>query len=223
MKSKPSIRAITFDVGGTLIEPWPSVGHVYAEVASRHGMKACPELLNRNFAAAWKAKGDFRHTKSDWAELVQKTFAGLSGPPPKVFFNELYTRFAQPDAWRVFDDVLPALELLAKRRMRLAVISNWDERLRILLPALKLERFFEAIVVSCEVGRTKPSPLIFKRAAEILGVSPEEILHVGDSFEEDITGGERAGFKAIWLRRNDIAASRSQSVTSLKGLLEFME
>ena len=32
-RTSPSIRAVTFDVGGTLIQVWPSVGHVYADVA----------------------------------------------------------------------------------------------------------------------------------------------------------------------------------------------
>src|SRR5262249_44700851 len=50
-----SVRAITFDVGGTLIQPWPSVGHIYAEVAAHHGRRDISvEALNRQFAAAWK-------------------------------------------------------------------------------------------------------------------------------------------------------------------------
>ena len=47
------VRAVTFDVGGTLIKPSPSVGDIYAEVAARHGRKkVSPETLNRRFAAA---------------------------------------------------------------------------------------------------------------------------------------------------------------------------
>jgi phosphoglycolate phosphatase-like HAD superfamily hydrolase len=51
------IKAITFDVGGTLIEPFPSVGHIYAEIAAQHGHgKFSPEELNRRFVRAWKAQ-----------------------------------------------------------------------------------------------------------------------------------------------------------------------
>ena len=57
------VRAVTFDVGGTLIKPSPSVGHIYAEVAARHGRKkVSPETLNRRFAAAWKGLKSFNHT-----------------------------------------------------------------------------------------------------------------------------------------------------------------
>src|SRR5437762_3763533 len=91
------IEAITFDVGGTLIEPWPSVGHVYAEVAARHGLKnLSPEKLNRQFAAAWGALKNFHHTRDEWAALVDQTFAGLCERPPSgTFFPELYARFAE--------------------------------------------------------------------------------------------------------------------------------
>src|ERR1051326_3255670 len=47
------VRSLTFDVGGTLIRPWPSVGHVYASAAQRYGYSNInPEILNRQFTAA---------------------------------------------------------------------------------------------------------------------------------------------------------------------------
>src|SRR5882762_2931087 len=101
MKSLRQIRAVTFDVGGTLIQPWPSVGHVYAEVAARHGHPEIPpETLNHQFAAAWHAKKNFDHSRSAWLQLVQKTFAGsLDGASVQDLFTDLYNRFASPEAW----------------------------------------------------------------------------------------------------------------------------
>src|SRR5438045_1017525 len=112
--TQASVEAVTFDVGGTLIECWPSVGHVYAEVAARHGYpQLAPELLNRRFKVAWKNLRDFRHTPNDWATLVDATFGELVHPAPSAtFFPELYTRFSDPDVWHVFEDVLPVLKTL---------------------------------------------------------------------------------------------------------------
>ena len=112
MGSRPQIQAVTFDVGGTLIEVWPSVGHVYAEVAARHGINGLAAgALNRRFVAAWRSAKQFRHSRSDWARLVDATFRGLTDQPPsRTFFGELYARFADADAWRVFEDVVPTLE-----------------------------------------------------------------------------------------------------------------
>lgn len=198
-----TIQAVTFDVGGTLIEAQPSVGHVYAEIAGRHGVKGIsPELLNERFKTAWRARQQFTDRRADWEELVDAAFQGLVAEPPRTtFFPELYERFAQPEVWRIFDDVLPALEALASRGLRLGVISNWDERLRVLLRRLRLDAYFDTLVVSCEMGFPKPSPVIFEHAARKLGLPPAAILHVGDSQEMDVVGAREAGFHALRIRR----------------------
>ena len=203
------IQAVTFDVGGTLIRPWPSVGHVYADVAARHGVKnLSPETLNRNFAAAWRARRNFQHTREDWARLVDQVFMGICQPPPsRTFFPSIYERFAEADPWRVYDDVLPALDALASLDIRLALISNWAERPRPLLRRLRLDRYFETVVVSCEVGFAKPSPVIFEHASGRIGVPPAQIIHAGDSFAEDIAGARAAGFQPVLIDRPPASAS----------------
>jgi putative hydrolase of the HAD superfamily len=203
MKPLAPILAVTFDAGGTLIHPWPSVGHVYATVAAEHGVPNLPpQQLNDNFAAAWRAKRNFSHTREDWTALVDRTFAGLCDPlPSRTFFPDVFERFAQPDAWRVYDDVLPALDALVSRGLRLAVISNWDDRLRPLLERLRLDTYFDAIVVSCEVAFAKPSPVVFGIAAQKLGAPADQILHVGDSLSEDYEGAKAAGFEARLIDR----------------------
>jgi len=179
-----SIRAVTFDVGGTLIEPWPSVGHVYAEVAARHGVRAAAEDLDREFAAAWRAKKDFDYSRAGWRELVNETFAKATAAPPSAdLFAELYSHFGTAAPWRVFDDVAPCLRGLKARGFKLGIISNWDDRLRPLLRALQLDGYFDSIVVSSEVGRRKPDREIFRAAARQLGTAAGAVLHVGDSQE----------------------------------------
>ncbi len=223
MITTPKIQAVTFDVGGTLIHPWPSVGHVYAEVAAKHGLKnVSPDKLNKNFAAAWRAKKNFQHTTEGWADIVDQSFAGLGAPlPSRSFFPAIYQRFAEADAWRIYDDALPALEALASRDLPLAVISNWDERLRPLLQQFQLDRYFETIVVSCEVGFAKPSPVIFEHAAKKLGIVPEQILHVGDSAEEDVAGANAAGVRALLVDRDNTTGDAAR-IGSLRELEVFL-
>jgi putative hydrolase of the HAD superfamily len=79
--------------------------------------------------------------------------------------------------------------------MRLGIISNWDERLRPLLDSLELTPFFDAIVVSVEVGFCKPAPEIFREAVRKLDLPSGNILHVGDSESEDVAGAVRAGMQ----------------------------
>jgi putative hydrolase of the HAD superfamily len=196
------VRAVTFDVGGTLITPSPSVGDIYSEVAARHGVKKISaEALNRRFATAWKNRKNFNHTREEWAALVDETFGAAGVKPSESFFPEIYDRFAEPEAWRVYEDVLPAFDALAAMDINLGIVSNWDERLRPLLEKLGLNKYFHTVIVSCEVAFTKPSPVIFEQAARMLGEAPELILHVGDSAAHDVAGAKGAGFRALLLER----------------------
>ena len=218
------IRAVTFDVGGTLIEPWPSVGHVYAEVAARFGIAGvAPEALNRQFAAAWKSRHDFDYSRAAWQAVVNQSFAGLCPEPPGWdCFEVIYEHFATAAPWRLFEDVLPALAGLKARGLKLAVISNWDERLRPLLRELRLDVHFDAFAISCESGCAKPAPGIFQRAAAELDFPPACILHIGDSAGEDVAGGRAAGFNGILLDRK-AARNGSTVVSDLRWLVAALD
>lgn len=222
LKLLTQVRAVTFDVGGTLIKPSPSVGHIYANVAARHGRKNVPpETLNRRFATAWNARKSFNHTREEWAALVDETFGESEEKPSETFFPELYDRFAEPEAWHVFEDVLPALNALAAKDFNLGIVSNWDERLRPLLEKLGLSKYFQAVIVSCEVAFTKPSPVIFEQAARMLGDPAGMILHVGDSAAHDVAGAKSAGFQALLLERGQADKGNGVigSLMELEGLV----
>jgi putative hydrolase of the HAD superfamily len=222
-QSHGRIRAITLDVGGTLIQPWPSVGHVYARVAAEFGLPGLPpQWLNDQFKCAWAARGAFDYTRPAWHRLVNRTFAGvIQQPVATECFDRIYQQFAQAESWQTFADVVPTLKHLRDRRIRLGVISNWDERLEPLLERLDLARWFEAIVVSHQLNCVKPAPAIFRHAAERLGCDPEEILHVGDSAEDDVAGARAAGFQAARIDRSDPGSSK-ETVSDLSALVGLL-
>ena len=216
------IKAVTFDAGGTLIEPWPSVGDIYAKVAAELGFSsASPGILNRQFAAAWKQKQNFDYSLDAWRKLVEESFADILAVRSELF-AALYQRFAQPDAWRIYNDVEATLKELHRRGYRLAVISNWDERLVPLLEGLGLSRYLDAVILSVNVGATKPSPRIFQHATAKLHLPPQSVLHVGDSLEEDARGAGAAGMCALLLDRQH-ASEATGSIYSLSILLELLK
>lgn len=221
MRARARWKAVTLDVGGTLVEPWPSVGAVYAEAAERAGFGVFEAgLLDRRFAAAWRARGDFDYSTDAWARVVADTFHELTprAADPRLF-TALYAAFAEARAWRVFPDVWPALEGLRAAGVRLGVVSNWDRRLGPLLEALDLARFFDLVLVSGEVGIHKPAPGIFTQAVRHWGFQPHEVLHVGDSRREDLEGAQAAGVSALLIDRS----GGKRAPGSLASLLDLVD
>jgi putative hydrolase of the HAD superfamily len=195
------IEAVTFDAGGTLIEPWPSVGEVYASVAREFGIDCSAARLNAQFVNAWTTRTGFKYSRDEWHDVVRHSFLGISEVSPQLF-DAIYDRFAQSDAWLIYDDVIPTLQTLESMGVKLAVISNWDDRLIPLLEKLGLATYFDEIVVSALHGAHKPEPGIFHHTAERLNVPIGHLLHIGDSVREDLEGALAAGASALRIRRS---------------------
>lgn len=159
--------------------------------------------LTANFGRTWSTRSAFRYSRKEWAEVVRHTFEGI-GEVSEELFNAIYDRFAEASAWLVYEDVMPALQALAEQGVRLAVISNWDERLPPLLDQLGLATYFDPVIASAALGAHKPDERIFLHAAELLKVRPHQILHVGDSWREDVDGARSAGMAAVRIRRSGL-------------------
>ena len=214
----PPVRAVTFDAGGTLIEPFPSVGQIYGEMAAEFGFHCkTADELNESFFRAWKNRQTFDYSRSHWEKLVEQTF---DGPLPAGLFDAIYGRFKEASAWRVYDDVEETVTQLRQRGYKLAVISNWDERLLNLLEVLGIAKYLDHIVLSIQVGATKPSKPIFERALRLLGATPVEALHIGDSLSEDVAGAHACGMHSLLLDRTGNSAG---AITSLRELLTLVK
>jgi putative hydrolase of the HAD superfamily len=215
------IQAISFDVGGTLIEPWPSVGDVYAKVAIESGFPCPdPQRITRQFVHAWQGRKGFGYTRQDWAEVVEMSFEGvLPSQIASRLFPRIYDRFAEASSWHLYPDVQPALERLRARGLRMAITSNWDERLDATLRALNLRDYFEVVTASGPLGYHKPTPTIFHATCEALQLQPKQVLHVGDGRSEDFEGATAAGLQAFHLRRQHASALERHEIDSLLSLL----
>ena len=197
------IKVVLFDVGGTLIHAHPSVGGIYSKVAARHGVQAPAEILNERFEQAWGPAKKLGSSieKGWWRGLVQKVFEPYTIPDGETFFDDLYDSFREPESWEIYPDVISTLDQLKEKGVRLAIASNWDERLPPLLDALDLARHFEKKFISFDVGVAKPDRRFFQRALDDMRSDPIETAHVGDDPEEDIKGAESAGIRAYLINR----------------------
>lgn len=88
-------------------------------------------------------------------------------------------------------------------KYKLGIISNYalPECLYKLLKDQGLYDLFDAIVVSGEVNKRKPSPDIFFDTLKSLGVTASEAVFVGDTLAADVEGAKAAGMKAVYIKR----------------------
>ena len=110
-------------------------------------------------------------------------------------------------------------------RYKLALISNFDHPPHVhrLLDELALRPFFDAVVVSGDVGVKKPNPAIFVPALEQTGLVADEALFVGDSPEDDVAGARAAGLRPVLIRRQQDADGRTEDgVRVVAGLREVI-
>lgn len=197
------------------------VGEVYAEFAGRYGCKTDPGPLELEFRELFfRLSGELdgspegkmvtpEQERAWWKHLVKKLFDCHGGVPDfDRFFDELHSYFAHPDIWVMYPEVPAALEGLISAGIRLAIVSNWDNRLPRLVERFGLDRKMGAVVVSAIEGVSKPDEGIFRVALERMSAAPEEVVHVGDSLRDDVWGARRAGMRAVWLRRGGLEGKR---------------
>ncbi|MBI5836481.1 MAG: HAD-IA family hydrolase [Candidatus Eisenbacteria bacterium] len=209
------IRAVFLDAAHTLIDPHPPSAEVYAEIGARRGYAVTAASLRDALAPLWWTMRAEKNRASAisgtseemerawWREVLDRAFHE-AGEPRRVdgdTFDEIFSHFARGDAWRLFPDVRPAVEALRARGLKLAVLSNFDSRLRPVLEDHGLTGCFDDLFISSEVGWEKPHPNIYATAMRTLGVTPEESLMVGDDWEHDVEGPTAVGMRALWLKR----------------------
>jgi putative hydrolase of the HAD superfamily len=206
------IKTIFFDAAGTLIHLPKSVGHHYAFVGQRLGLALEPTALDRAFAASWKqipSRPPIDGPREDddkgwWRDLVERVIDQVAPSTNDLdrdaFFEAAYSHFAEAGVWELYPEVIEVLDSL-RARFDLAVISNFDGRLRMILEQLGVSQFFSHIFLSSELGADKPDPEIYRRALRLSAVAPEEGMHAGDDPVRDWEGAAAAGLSIFRLER----------------------
>ena len=208
------IRTVFWDAAGTLFELAEPVGQTYARIARQNGVLADPVELEQAFRRAWRSQGppvppaggpSEDDDRSWWRTLVERTFhdGAKLVPEPAVMdrlFDALYEHYALAEAWRLFDDVVPALEALSGK-FELHVLSNFDRRLLKVLSGLGIASYFATVTLSSVAGVSKPDARLFAHALKSAGAVAGTSLHVGDEMEADLKGALGAGMHAWRVER----------------------
>lgn len=225
---------VTFDAAHTLLHvDWnPPKMATEALIAAGEKVDAqvAGEVYNRLLQGRWVMYQEVNKSASAevcrefWLELTQDWLAqlGLSVDLVPAVVESVEARLRPGgDVYHVYDDVVPCLESLKAKGLRLAVISNWDFTLQPTLEAFELDGYFEVITASLVFGVEKPDRAIFEHTLGRLGVEPGVALHVGDDPMADFHGAVQAGMQAKIIDRSGNQQSK-HVIDDLRQLVELV-
>ena len=214
------VEALLFDYGLTLVtftRPAAALLRAHMEVAARleaAGLGPVPsgEILLREVhdrgeqaAAAHEAAGHL--WEIDLAAEERRAYAALGIQLPAPLHHEI-TGVIQRAWWEgvaVAPATVETLTALRRHGLRLGLCSNAPYRslsLRDQLAHLGLDRLFDSVTFSSEVGWRKPAPQIFDAALLGLGAEASRTAMVGDRRREDIAGARAMGMATIRVREH---------------------
>ena len=207
-------RAVFFDFFATLIFWTQPLRVTLRKIADRYQLRLdwsvydeARAILTETYEAS-KPTDNIRDTVSKQLEgccaILKKL--GVHEHVEQIAWEVLqyeHALFSRNNA-TLYEDVLPTLDQLQQMDLKLGIISNWDTPLHAMVEELGLAPYFDVVVASHDqrVRSAKPDAAIFEYALNAVDVSPEEAVHVGDSFEADIIGAHTAGIRAILLDRD---------------------
>ncbi len=203
-----TVAAITLDLDDTL---WPilPVMERCEQVLEAFLIEHAPAVAQRFPARAMRALRDsvalerpeLAHDYSAQRRLsLQRAFAEAhDAADAEALIERAYVTFyAERNRVQLYDEVADALPALSAR-YRLLALTNGNAD----LASMGLAQHFHGAVLAREVGVAKPDPRIFAHARDLLDVDAAHIWHVGDDPELDVLGAQAAGFRGVWINRND--------------------
>lgn len=223
------IRAILFDLGGTLMYsrgPWPPIEAradlMFAENLRSSGLDIDPSefaLLFRKRLKEYYVRREedlFETTyRSVALELLQEEgYANITEPVLQSALDALYS--VTQANWELESDAIPMLKNLESSGYRLGLVSNAGDNKDVfqLAERFRIEPYFDFILTSAACSYRKPHPRIFELALAHWNIPASESAMVGDTLDADILGAQRAGLFTIWITRR--ATPKAEDLLRIK-------
>ncbi|WP_328731431.1 HAD family hydrolase [Streptomyces caniferus] len=199
----------------------PAHGPAHGDEEALERWRAAMETEFARFLAGEVGFLDHRRARA-------RTFLGtplLSDADADAWFGRYIAHYEA--SWVLFPDSAPVLEALAPL-VRQAVLSNAStanqERK---LDVLGIRGAFETVLCADELGYAKPATEAFHAACKALGLTPGDVVYVGDKLDIDALGARDAGLTAVWLDRAGTGEEAGEElppgVRRIAGLAELPE
>ena len=212
MNNHSSIKAIFFDLDGTLRHSVPSGGDVFTDYVVTLGLRVNHEDRIRGLRwehLYWANSMDLRddliahsgETENFWIEYSRRRLIALGAASawalsyaPKV---SLHMGAEYKPESIVPDDVRRALADLKQADYRMAVLSNRDKPFQETLETHRISEFFDFSLAGGEVDSFKPDPGLFEHALKRADLTAQQVVYVGDNYFADVVGSRRAGLTPV--------------------------
>ena len=207
------IEAVFFDLYHTLVRYEPPQEELEAKALKDFGINTNPDLFNMPMVMAnefiyqeiarcplsKRSREETNALYTQFQRIVLKE-AGIE-PDERLILGMLGKMQQFKTKLVLFDDVAPTLNDLKSRGLILGLISNVERDLTATINELGLPSWLDIVVTSLDAGFSKPQPEIFEEAVRRAGVQPSQAVYVGDQYQIDCVGAERAGMKGILVDR----------------------
>ncbi|WP_414703629.1 HAD family hydrolase [Pseudalkalibacillus sp. SCS-8] len=214
-----------FDLDDTLLDRGKAVETMFSLILEKCYEDSKP-LAKRDMLHKFKEYDKRSYGIRDKTKVLESFFDDF---PPKYrlprksiqdFWN---THF--PNCFSINQNTIEILHTI-KRQVKVAIITNGTtHRQKAKIMNTHLNRCFDTIIISEEVGVWKPDKRIFELALKKLNVQPEATLFVGDDLEKDIHGCQSANIKGIWFNphriENDTEIRPHSEIHSFERLLRY--
>lgn len=231
-----AIKGIIFDYGGTIDSRGVHWSEIIWDGYRQAGVDIDKEAFRQAYVYAERELAKTRHI------LPHHNFHDLLLIKMRIELEELtrmgkfpadaiedkatgIARYCYDSAHQCVEEARPVLERLATR-YPLVLVSNFYGNVESVLDDFDLMRYFRSIIESAVVGVRKPDPRIFTLGVEALGLQPEEVLVIGDSYKKDILPAESIGCQVLWIKgkgwtADEDAVTHPNIIKSLQEVLEL--
>lgn len=231
------IKAVCFDFYNTLATYEPSREQVYANISNEFGIRVEEKALFKSLAIADMyyrnenirqpiEKRTAEEKIAFYADYATRIFSGAGAQISQDAALQVLAKL-QRYSWKfkIYEDTLPTLKALQKRKVTIGLISNVVQDMESVYQELGIQSYLSFKVTSAEAGCDKPQPGIFLAALSKARVKPEETIHVGDQYELDIVGARGVGITGVLLDRNNHFPEITDCprIRSLSEILEYVE
>lgn len=227
---------LIFDVDDTLYNLMQPFEKTHQELFARQTNADCEELFKAS--RIYSDEAFYMHQKGlitkeeEFVYRIRKTYADVDifvSEETAKKFEERY-RYYQKYIY-VPDQMKEILDYCRKKKVFIAALTNGKHKNQSKkIEALQLGQWFqkERIFISEDIGYTKPDPKAFLAVQSALNLKPEETWFIGDTFEVDVIGAGRAGWKSIWFnhrhrRRPEIGVQADYEAKSYKELFYIVK